>query len=682
MRMTESQQDVINHGAGPAVVLACAGSGKTTTVTVRAARLITDGICHPRHKLLVTFSRKAAGEMRERLEQMLPAADADRVTVTTFHALGYRLILQDPAAYGLAGEDGKGKPTVLSEKESDRVFAEAMAEHGFDPKDADNKIWLKALMRDYSLAKQEGLWASPGAELRHAVERHLGALNRDRRVGLDYAICASYEARKLSALQLDYDDLVLRPGLRMREEPEAAEELARRFRYVTVDETQDTNRVQYWLIDALARQHGNVVMVGDDDQSIYGWRGARIENVRQFISQHKAAVHRLETNYRSTRSIVRAAASHIAHNENRLEKTAQSEGNEGDGIGLLCYREDRGMLRGIARLIKTARAKGVPLREIAVLYRLNRMGTLLKEHLTREGIPCRLVGGVDFWDRREIKAALAAARLIVNPLDRAAFLTVARGMPGLGDVGIDSVLYEMEQTGQGWMHIDWKKLTTRTENALDGMADRVDALLDAKPEGLGAWVLGEHGMNLGAKADPETQEEMRQRLDALISDWDGTAPDERLLIPVWERFIAMSLEDPTADGHPDVVTLSTVHRAKGLEWDVVCVAGYSDGLMPLRDSDPEEERRLSYVAVTRARKVCRLFHADRVRFPGDREGEKYEPSPFAREFAGDLWRKQAGEAVHGRGPGHSQGHGQGQGKGLFGSLRQTQRRAYAGLSRG
>lgn len=608
-RFTPSQAAAVAHDRGGALVLAGAGAGKTAVIIARVSRLIRTGVAPPHAVQMVTFSRKAAGEMRERLAADLGSERADRVAIDTFHAWGYRLIRSSPPLFGF-----DGTPTVMTDRDQERLWRRSIGEG----RRAPEKSVVRAALDRYSMLKNEGVTAADAGErprLTEAFAMVAPGLGTALREG-----AARYEAGKQRQRLLDYDDLCLLPARVLAADPAFAARIAERSPWWTVDEAQDTNLVQYRMLHAVCRHHGNVVLVGDDDQSIYGWRGARVENLQSFIDDFEPAIHRLEANFRSTHAIVDSARRHIEHNIGRLPKTPVAVEPGGDPVRCLIHGDGHLMADGIATAATAAIGAG---RSVAVLYRTNAMATVIEPALRRAGLAYRLVGGVGFWERPEIRICTAAARLSANPLDGAALAVLARYVRGLGEKSVDALASALHRCDADW----WQAIAALPP----GTRPRATMLMDAvnrfvagaaDPDALVRWA-AERGVM--KDMDPQRRKDACARLEeaARAVSRDGL-----------ECLVEAPLNDPDVD--PDtgssapMVTLSTIHRAKGLEWDEVHVAGASEGLLPHSSGEPDEERRLSYVALTRARRRCVFHHAKMLRIHG--ADRFYDASSFLAEM--------------------------------------------------
>ena len=661
MDVTEQQQTIIDHGRGAMMVLAGAGSGKTTTISARGAALVSRRDCEPDQHLMLTFSRKASQEMRMRCLTFLReggnAVRASSLPIETYHAFGYRLLREAPE---IAGR----RPGVTLQDDADRKRMVKSICAAMDLDFAKNRSRFEAWYGTYSLAKNYGLCASDQGNmdsLRKIFASSSTIRSSDAPLALRFA--SEYERRLRMTNTFDFDDLCLWAARGLRDNPDLARDYSERYPLITIDEAQDTNLVQYEMVNAIARHHGNLTLVGDDDQSIYGWRGARQENMTRFERDYKPVTARLERNFRSTPAIVAAAAAHIRHNIGRKEKSPFAEGAQGDRPAVAAYLNGWDMADGIADQIAQSIGRGVEPRDIAVLYRTNRMARLVEGGLRARGIPYHIVGGHSLYDATEVKVAIAGARLMINGGDEQALRQLLPHIPGLGGKGLERLLDVAEDDTSGRLDVFGAaaKMGGRYLEYFTWLDSRLSVLRAWGPCRAGEWVLADEGLgyarrlNDRAHSSDSAADEAKRRAANLTALDQATTIADRLygssenadLQTRFQVLLEAQISDPdmSDDDEPrEEVTLSTAHRAKGLEWSEVHVAGYSEGLMPLapRDdtADPSshrfEERRLSYVAITRAKKTCVLHHAAMLSFPGDHEPSEYEPSSFLAELGIDM----------------------------------------------
>ena len=617
--LNPAQHAAVEHFEGPVLVLAGAGSGKTRVLTTRIARLVQHHGVHPRHILAVTFTNKAAGEMRDRLARLLDEPPTG-MWAGTFHAIGARLLR---AHARLAGREANF--TIYDEDDSIAVVKRVMERHRISPKQFSPKA-IRAAISDAKNqlvppAEYEKLALDPMAKAVALVYRDLE------------------DAMRL-ANAADFDDLLVLPVRLLQEHPNLLAEYRRRFQFILVDEYQDTNRAQYRLVTLLGGERGNVCVVGDDDQSIYGWRGADIRNILDFEKDFpRAAVVRLEENYRSTPNILEVANAAISANVERRGKTLRATLPAGEKVAVVAALDDRDESDWLCEEIRARMGThaGLQLRDIAVLYRTNAQSRTHEESLRRQGMPYRIVGAVRFYERREIRDLMSYLKLIANPSDDEAFRR-AVGVPkrGLGDASVEMLAGAARAAGLPLLAAAERgdiaaALRPAARTALAEFAalvrrfrelaatSAVDELVRDLVEAI------RYGDYLRAEG-PESVE----RLENVRSLIDGAAEmvqdegGEVGLTPL-DHFLQRTSLVADLDGldeNADGVTLMTLHNAKGLEFPIVFITGLEDGLFPLARAydDPAllaEERRLFYVGITRAERKLYLTHARSRRRNGE-----------------------------------------------------------------
>ena len=646
--LNPEQRAAVLHRDGPLLILAGAGSGKTRVVCCRLAALIGGGHALPEQVLAVTFTNKAAEEMRGRVERLLGAA-APRLRVSTFHAFCARLLRREGPRIGLSRDF-----VIYDGADQLDVVRQAMRELNVDPKIAPAKSLL--------------------SRISHAKNRFESAadLRRGGETFADEQLAAVYEryARVLTAGQaLDFDDLLLKAVALFEESAEARTRYAERFRYVMVDEYQDTNRPQYLLIRRLAEQHRNLCVVGDPDQSIYGWRGADLRNILDFEADFpETTVVRLERNYRSTQVILDAASGLIAHNRRRREKRLYTESGGGEPVVLHRAADEIEEADFILGQLRAGTGAG----RAAVLYRTNAQSRAIEEALVRAGMPYRVVGGVRFYERKEIKDALAYLKLLLNPDDDVSLRRVvnvpARGigpgvMKGLEGVepapAADAPLFDEPPgpgaAGTGWSL--WKRLVRATDerllpkravNALSAFRTLLESLratAAAKPVSVTLKaVLADSGYEpaLSKQGSEEAENRLSNLMELVAAAQDYELREEDHSLGGFVDRQSLLSEADEGEGPGDaVVWLMTLHAAKGLEFPLVVLAGMEEGLFPHArtleaDQELEEERRLCYVGMTRAERRLVLTGAARRRVFG--EYQSTEPSRFLFEIPHELVR--------------------------------------------
>ncbi len=630
--LNDAQREAVTAGHRPTLVLAGAGSGKTRVLVHRAAWLIRVEGAAPQNLLAVTFTNKAASEMRKRIEWLLDYPTR-HLWIGTFHGLSHRLLR--------------------------RHWLEAELEEGFQIMDADDQLrMIRRMLR--TLGVDEADWAPKEIQWFINAQKDEGLRpadvadegNQGRRRLIDFY--ARYEAMCKAASVVDFGELLLRSLELLRNNAELLEHYQRRFEHLLVDEFQDTNAIQYRWLRLLAGARGVPFIVGDDDQSIYRWRGARIENLHKFEQDYEQAqVVRLEQNYRSTQTILNAANAVIANNAGRLGKTLWTDGEEGEKIQLYAAFNERDEADFVVNRIQDYIAEGGARSDIAVLYRSNAQSRVFEETLLAAGIAYRVYGGLRFFERAEIKDALAYLRLIANRDDDPSFERVVnQPARGIGSRTVEAVRHAARETGTSlWRAaatlVGEAHLPKRSANALLGFLKLVEELAErtramALHEQV-ETVIERSGLLAHHGKDTMSGETRVENLEELVSAArDMFADEEDSDLPPLVEFLAYAaLEsgDAQAGESEDSVQLMTLHSAKGLEFPILFLSGMEDGLFPHKRSlnDPdglEEERRLCYVGLTRARLRLYLTHAEQRRLHGV---DNYStPSRFIREIPPEL----------------------------------------------
>ena len=603
-QLNPPQRQAVEHVHGPLLVVAGAGSGKTRVLTMRIARLIDQAGVPPGRIFAVTFTNKAAGEMKGRVGRLL-GQDPAGLWIGTFHSLSARLLRREAEALGFTR-----RFTIYDEDDRLSLIKRLMEQGGHS-----TKLFPPRLI--------QGLVSA-------AKNRMTSADALAQSAPLDRAVQVAAEVYRMlgPALKaqnaMDFDDLMLHPLTLFREHPDRLAYYQERFAFLLVDEFQDTNAAQYQLIRLLGR-HGNVAAVGDDDQSIYGWRGADVRNMQAFQDDFPGTqLVRLEDNYRSTQVVLDAANAVIAENKGRIGKTLRTRRKGGEPVTLVAAADERDEAEWVVNEFRTRSARGDwTYGEMAVLYRTNSQSRALEEAFRRAGIPYRIIGAISFYDRREVKDLLAYLRLVANPSDDEAFRR-AIGVPkrGLGE----SSLAVFQEAARRW----GKSLleSARSADAVQGLRPNVReqlrrfaTLIDDLRERTTTWPPAQVLEQLIQSIDyeqvllaegPEGADrwENVRELVASAAEWSEVVePDADEVATPLERFLAEAAllsSAETVAGSPDGVTLMTLHTAKGLEWPVVALTGLEDGLFPLaraeeQENGLEEERRLCYVGITRAK---------------------------------------------------------------------------------
>ncbi len=713
--LNPAQREAVLTTEGPLLVLAGAGSGKTRVLTFRIAHMIGDLGIRPWQILAITFTNKAAAEMRERLGAMLPDGGMRGMWVCTFHAMCVRMLREDADLLGYTGQF-----TIYDDDDSRRMVREIMTHLGIEQK----QYPINMIRSKISTAKN----AMVGPE--EFIEK--ASSPQEQKAGQVYL---ELERRLRAANAMDFDDLLVRTLELLRTRPEVLEKYQERFRYISVDEYQDTNHVQYEIANLLAAKYQNLMVVGDDDQSIYSWRGADISNILDFEKDFKQAkVVKLEQNYRSTGHILAAANAVVRNNSQRKEKRLFTDLGDGEKIQAYQASDERDEGRWIASEIEKLRAAGTSYDDMAVFYRTNAQSRILEDMFLRAGVPYKIVGGTRFFDRAEIRDVMAYLKMIVNPADEMSVKRVINTpRRGIGSTSIGKIEdlarmnacsffqaceLAMAETGMFSAKVrhalgDFVNIV-REGRRMDGeLKDVVEAIVDKS--GLVQAFRAEGTMEAESRAEniqeflgvaaefEETHEDIEGTLESLeelraagVADvpasaaalMGATAPMdtavpmgaaapnaavlaaaevERLYgplacdaLPALLEWLALRSDLDALAGDTHAITMMTVHSAKGLEFPAVFVAGLEEGIFPhvagWSDDDPaklEEERRLAYVAITRARKRLFLTYAatrrtygstqanPRSRFVNEIPSEDIEFSGIGSSgFEGTGWEKR------------------------------------------
>ena len=604
------QQEAVRTTEGPLLILAGAGSGKTRTLTHRIAYLIEEKGVDPWHILAITFTNKAAEEMKSRVEAMTPQGGS--VFVSTFHACCARILR------GHADRLGYTKSFTIYDTEDQKVLMRRIIKD----RDLDPKIYNeKDVLRQISALKDEVVTAEEYASRPGSF--------REQKIAELYT---EYQKRLLMADAMDFDDLLVNTVLLFRENEDVLARYRERFRYILVDEYQDTNTAQFVFVELLAREHKNICVVGDDDQSIYKFRGANIGNILHFEEAFPGAkVIRLEQNYRSTKNILAAANQVISHNDERMEKTLWSDKPEGDRVALREYADSREEAREIARDIEKECGR-FPYGACAVLYRTNSQSRLLEEAFVDRGIPYILVGGTNFYERREIKDLLAYLKTVANAYDDVAvrrIINVPRR--GIGDTTVEKIAAAAGQEGITFYDAlqrfaespeAGKAASARLKAFIELISSFREAAKELRVAELINLILDKSGYREALKEEGEIEAEARlenlMELQNKAADFGDEAGDSEALGRFLEQVALVADVDEMETG-TDRVTLMTMHSAKGLEFPKVYLAGMEQDLFPGarslysgNDEDLQEERRLCYVGFTRAQEKL-VLTAARVR---------------------------------------------------------------------
>ena len=632
--LNPAQIEAVKAVEGPELIIAGAGSGKTKVLTYRVAYLVSIGV--PFHNILcLTFTNKAANEMKSRIEKLLQVEKESSIRrsnwIGTFHSLFGKILRIEAEKVGFTSGF-----TIYDEEDSLKSIKQILRENNYS-----EEMFPSSGIR-WQISKLKNSLVLPS---------QFQELAKSRLEQVTAQVYSVYNDRLQKSNAMDFDDLLLKPILLFNRDRAALEKYQNKFRFILVDEYQDTNRAQYILLKLLAEKHRNICVVGDDSQSIYSWRGADVQNILDFQTDYpKCKVIRLEQNYRSTSKILRAANSVILHNKKKLEKNLWTENHEGELLTAIECESDRDEGYKIVQRIRDESIKDkLQLQDFVVLYRTNYQSRALEEAFNRGGIPYTIVGGVAFYRRKEIKDLLSYLRLIVNSADDESFLRVVNfPARGIGDVTMDYL----------------QSFAQQQDITLTKALERIDEIAEIQPRQRNQ--LKQFGILLGKYSGLKNELSLNEFIRSLVDEIriirmlkDENTPEAQNRIDNIQEFLSgieeFHAENPEGtlqdfmaevslvadvnrwDTKRNSVTLMTIHAAKGLEFPVVFVSGLEEGLFPLSSKEQdelEEERRLFYVAITRAkRKVYLSFAKQRYRFG---KISFQSPSRFLSEIESDL----------------------------------------------
>ncbi len=626
--LTPAQREAVTHVEGPLLILAGAGSGKTRVITRRVAFLLAQGV-RPQNILAITFTNKAAGEMRQRVEALVPG---NRVWVSTFHALGARLMRQYAERFDLDRNF-----TIYDQADRTRVVKMALEDAGVD----NARFTPETLQGAISKAKNQLL--GPEKYAARALDFFGQTVAR---------VYPAYEKRMRECAAVDFDDLLYFPALALKHDAEWRAEMDARFRFVLIDEYQDTNAAQYAIARQLSLDNPNLCVVGDPDQSIYGWRGSDIRNILDFERDFPGAkVLTLSQNYRSTKNILKAASGLIAHNVKRKEKDLVTDNAEGAPVTVLTFESSVDEAEGIVRrVVAGVKEKRHGYRDVAIFVRMNALTRALESAFVKQRVPFQIVKGLAFFDRKENRDVLAYLRLLVNPRDDLSFLrAVNEPARGVGDKSLEylreyaeprelSLLAAAEQV---------KNVPKIKGKASKGLLDffvlmrELRGVLEARPDEVIRAVLDQSGYRqmLKDSRDEDDQERLANIEELITAAKQFSDEDPSRTVGDFLENITLASDVDGWDERQDCVSVMTLHAAKGLEFPVVYVAALEQGILPherslSKDDQLEEERRLAFVGITRAMRECYLTHARLREFRGQ---TLYAiPSQFLDELPADA----------------------------------------------
>lgn len=630
--LNPAQRAAVEYNEGPHLVIAGAGSGKTRVLTYKIAYLLQQGV-NAGNILALTFTNKAAREMKTRIAALVGEHVARYLWMGTFHSICSRILRQEAEYIGYTHDF-----TIYDTTDSKSVIKHIVKDMQLDEKQYKTSVVLGRI----SMAKNQLL--SPTS---YSANREYIMQDRFARIPEVARIYAEYNRRLKACNAMDFDDLLFMTNVLFKNNVEVLRKYQEYFHYLLVDEYQDTNYSQYLIVKRLAEPQNNVCVVGDDAQSIYSFRGANIENILTFQKGYETAkLFKLERNYRSTQIIVNAANSLIRHNRGQIPKAVYSELAMGDRLQLSTYMSDRDEGKAVATQIKQLYRQGYDYEQMAVLYRTNAQSRVIEDELRHLGVPYRIYGGMSFYQRKEIKDAIAYFRLAVNPADNEAFIRVINyPLRGIGDTTVMKVREASRMAGCSMMEVILDpqaaqlSVNNATQNKLNlfaamiqGFGEKV-ATMDAYE--FASMVLRDSGVMREAKADTTQEgiaryENLEEMLSGIHEFVEQKLRDGQAFTPMTDFLSEVSLltdQDENKDDNQARVTLLTVHAAKGLEFKVTFIVGLEENLFPSQfcqaPKEIEEERRLLYVAITRSMERCYLTNA-RQRF---RNGQTVFSSP-------------------------------------------------------
>ncbi len=650
--LNPQQLEAVLHTEGPLLLLAGAGSGKTKVITHRVAHLVGSKCIDPKRVLAVTFTNKAAKEMRERVAGLAGRNKTERIQISTFHSLCCRILRADIEQLGF-----KRNFSIYGTSDQQRLIKDLMnninADHGLSP---DAILWKISDAKNSLLSPEK-----------------FGPFMRGDLIGeMAKAVYPEYQKSLKSYNAVDFDDLIMLVVRLFDEFPEVQKRYQERFRYIMVDEYQDTNTAQFTLMQRLAGKWGNFCVVGDDDQSIYGWRGADPGNILDFEKNFSGArVIKLEQNYRSTANILNAANKVIKHNQKRKEKALWTAGADGEKIGVVrCIDAEDEVRAVIERIRHNVNTKRMSHKDHAVLMRTNAQTMVFEQELRFANIPYVLIGGQQFFDRKEVKDAIAYLRFIVNPYDEVNLLRILNyPRRGIGRTTADLLIRTSIASKEPlWKVLKKARMITainaRAADALEGFVSLVEEhkrwfRSGGRLAGTAKELFAAIGLENELRRDPDSREKIERRIENVqevinaIATYEGRE-DKPTLSGFLEKVALLDRDEPGSDSKEkklakDAVVLMSLHSSKGLEFPHVFLPGFEEGFLPHKKSvsemvDVDEERRLCYVGITRAREKLTILHADaRMKYG---RAEPRDLSRFLAEIPEEIRQEEARAGFH------------------------------------
>ena len=614
--LNEAQQEAVQHIDGPLLILAGAGSGKTKTLTTRLAYLISEVGIDPLNTLTLTFTNKAAKEMRERASKLINTQTSSMPLLCTFHKFGLLFL-----KFHIEKLGRKNNFVIIDSDDKKRIIKRIAKEHSID---------LNIAFIGSEISKYKNTLLTADEILKKAE------LPDYRKIATIYK---DYETEISENNLVDFDDLLMLTYKILEQDKELRKETSNRYQYIMVDEYQDTNELQFKLLELLASEHGNLCVVGDDDQSIYGWRGANIRNILEFSENFKGTkTVKLETNYRSTVPILKAANELIEHNSQRIGKKLSSFKGVGDAVKLLHALDESLESKSIAREIKELLAKGVPSDEIAVLYRINALSRSLEEGFTKEGLPFKLLGGMRFYDRAEIKDMISYFRVFSNPHDDFSLERIInKPKRAIGKVTVEKLKKaSFENNSSLFTFVKEQELagvvSKKAGASLKTLVEQIELLQHEIKHSLHNFIeLFEETIGIRKYyASMVDGNERVQNIDEFIGYFrEAIIKNPNLSLDIFLNDISLQSDQDNIE--ENAITIMSIHASKGLEFEHLFVIGLEEEFFPLLGDgcNMEEERRLGYVAITRAKSDLTLCYVDSRFYKGQRK--RIEKSRFLGE---------------------------------------------------
>lgn len=648
--LNTAQREAVEYIDGPSLVIAGAGSGKTRVLTYKIAYLLSMGV-KPWNILALTFTNKAANEMKERIS-LLAGSEARYLNMGTFHSVFSRILRSEAAAIGYNSQF-----TIYDESDSRSLIKTIIKEMSLD-----DKVYKPATVHNHiSMAKNCVELPSD-----YAMSPTYQSRDRDARMEHTAKIYEIYQQRLHQANAMDFDDLLLYTYILFRDHEDIRKKYSERYQYVLVDEYQDTNAVQHSIVHKIVKDHLRVCVVGDDAQSIYGFRGANIDNILEYQKQFAAPdlpvrLFKLEQNYRSTQTIVAAANSLIEHNSRRIHKNVYSRNPDGQPLLLrFCYSDREEAIIVCKDIMRLRRSEGLKYSDFAILYRTNAQSRTFEEQLRKDAIPYKIIGGLSFYQRKEIKDVIAYFRLVVNPYDEEALRRIINyPTRGIGNTTVEKIMQQARTRNVAPWDIVQQPLeyglpvAKAAMNKLMAFASMINTFAqDAESDAhtLGMKIVKESGISAEIYSGKEPddlsrQENLQELLDSIQEFVDSRSEetgDEHIALSDFLQEVSLMSDIDSDEDTDDKVVLMTIHSAKGLEFPAVFIVGMEENIFPSPMSSDsirgiEEERRLLYVAITRAERFCTLTCAhSRYRY-GQMQFDT--PSRFLREIDSRYMRR-------------------------------------------